>query len=201
MIFFLARPAASGYHGSMVIRENEQPGDGPEIVIIAAVAANGVIGRDNDIPWRIPGEQRRFREITMGYPLIMGRLTYESIGHPLAGRRNIVISRTPGFQPRGVEVVPSLAEGVARCRSSGRVFVIGGEGVFREALQYADTLILSELDLAVEGDVFFPAFSRSEFSPVSRERCQGPPPYTVVTYRRFRPRIGMGSWWEKLSFS
>ena len=186
MIFFLARTAASGYHGAMEIRDSKGPDSGPEIVIIAAVAANGVIGRDNDIPWRIPGEQRRFREITMGYPLIMGRLTYQSIGHPLAGRRNIVISRSPGFHPRGVEVVASLAEGLSRCRSSERVFVIGGQGVFREALAHADTLILSELDLAVEGDVFFPGFSRDEFSPVSRQRCQGPPPYTVVTYRRTR---------------
>ncbi|RWX44040.1 dihydrofolate reductase [Candidatus Electrothrix marina] len=157
-----------------------------EIVLIAAMAANRVIGRGSTIPWDIPGEQTRFKKITMGHSLIMGRKTWESIGRPLPGRRNIVVTRNSEFQALGAEVVHSLEQGFALVKGEGeeKVFVIGGAQLYRLSLERADTLILTELEQEVEGDAFFPAFSCPPFELVRTEEVEEPMRYRIRTYQR-----------------
>jgi dihydrofolate reductase len=156
----------------------------PEIILIAAMAANRVIGHQNTIPWHIPGEQQRFKELTMGHALIMGRKTSEAIGRPLPGRRNIVISRNPGFQAEGSEVVSSLEEGLALCEHEKKIFIIGGEQIYRLALPFADTLIITTLPHAIDGDARFPEFSLTEFRQVSGQKVQGQQPYIIKIFAR-----------------
>ena len=155
-----------------------------EIVLIAAMAANRVIGRGRAIPWDIPGEQTRFKEITMGHSLIMGRKSWESIGRPLPGRRNIVVTRNPAFRAVGAEVVHSLDQGFVLTEGEEKVFVIGGAQLYQFALDRADTLILTELEQEVEGDAFFPAFSCPPFALVQTEDVEGPVCYHIRTYQR-----------------
>jgi len=157
-----------------------------EIILIAAMAANRVIGKDNTIPWDIPGEQARFKQITMGHALIMGRKTRQSIGRPLPGRRNIVITRNPSFQAPGAQVVHSLDEGMALCSSEKKVFIIGGEQLYRLAFPLADTLILTILSEPVAGDACFPRFSQKTFALVKSEQVDAPKPYTINTYHRIQ---------------
>jgi dihydrofolate reductase len=154
-----------------------------EIIVIAAMAANRVIGRNNTIPWRLPGEQQRFRAVTWGHPLIMGRRTHESIGRPLPGRRNIVISRNPGYRATGCEVVHSLEQAYTLCRGEELVFNIGGEQLYRQGLNHADTLLLTVLKDGWDGDAFFPEFSPEQFTLVHREEVTTPVPYSILTYR------------------
>ena len=153
-----------------------------EVIIIAAMAANRVIGRQQTIPWHIRGELTHFKERTWGYPVVMGRKTFESIGQPLLGRRNIVISRNRNFMAPGCEVAQGLVAGLNLCRGSEKAFVIGGEQLFTEALPMADTIILTTLSREVEGDVFFPDFGQA-FVLVSREIIAEPEPYTIDVYR------------------
>ena len=155
-----------------------------EIILIAALAANNVIGSNNTIPWHIPGEQARFKEITMGHCLIMGRKTWQSIGRPLPGRRNIVVTRNTAFKAPGAEVVHSLEQGIAACRNAEKIFIIGGEQLYRLALEQADTLILTMLEHEVSGDACFPEFSCPPFAPVHTEEVTGPPAYSIRTFQR-----------------
>lgn len=155
-----------------------------EIILIAALAANHVIGSNNTIPWNIPGEQARFKEITMGHCLIMGRKTWQSIGRPLPGRRNIVVTRNSSFKAPGAEVVHSLEQGIAACGEAEKIFIIGGEQLYRLALEQADTLILTMLAQEVSGDACFPEFSCPPFTPVHREEVFGPPAYSICTFQR-----------------
>ncbi len=133
------------------------------IALIVAMAENGVIGRDGGLPWRLSSDLKLFRRATMGKPLIMGRKTYASLGKPLEGRDNIVITRNPGFAAEGVFMVHSLDEALARARECARagevdeIFVIGGAEVFREALPFAGRIYLTQIKAVVEGDVTFPA--------------------------------------------
>ena len=159
-----------------------------EIILIAAMAANRVIGSNNRIPWRLPGEQQRFRAITWGHPLLMGRRTHESIGRPLPGRRNIVVSRNPEYQAPGCEVVHSLEQAYTLCRGEERIFNIGGEQLYRQGLAQADTLLLTVLRETMAGDAFFPEFSLTDFTLAGQEEVAGPPPYALLTYRRRVPR-------------
>jgi len=155
-----------------------------EIILIAAMAANRVIGRDNTIPWDIPGEQGRFKEITMGHPLIMGRRTWQSIGRPLPGRRNLVVTRNTKFKAEGCEVVHSLKQGIDACSGAQTIFIIGGEQLYRLALDRADTLILTVLDQEVTGDTYFPKFASPPFALTHTEQVRGFPPYSIKTYKR-----------------
>ncbi len=163
----------------------------PRITLIAAVARNGVIGRNGAIPWRIPGDLPRFKRITVGHPVIMGRRTWESLGRPLPGRRNIVISRTPGFAPAGAEVYRTLGEALAACSHAAEVFVIGGTEAYREALGVADRLLLTEIDADIQGDACFPPFDRNAWREVEREphaaNADCPYAYAYVTYERASP--------------
>ncbi len=132
------------------------------IALIVAMAENGVIGRDNRLPWHLPADLRHFKRLTLGKPVIMGRKTFESIGRPLPGRTNIVLTRQPGFAPAGVRVAASLdaalamAEAQARADGVDEVMVIGGAAVYAEALPRADRLYLTRVQLAVDGDARFP---------------------------------------------
>jgi dihydrofolate reductase len=143
------------------------------LTIVAAVARNGVIGRDNAIPWRIPEDLRRFRALTMGHPVIMGRKTWESLPdrfRPLPGRRNVVATRNPAWQAEGAERAGSLAEAFHLLDGASQAFVIGGADVYAAAIPFADELLLTEIDVNVEGDTVFPPFDAEAFVERSRER-------------------------------
>ncbi len=158
----------------------------PQLILIAAMAKNRVIGRDGRIPWHIPEEQQRFKAITMGHTLLMGRRTYESIGRPLPGRRTIVISRQHDYAAPGCRVAASLGEALSLCAQEEKVFIAGGGGLYQEALPLADALILSVLDREMAGDVFFPAFEPSHFRQIAAERVEGHEPYTFTVFQRLR---------------
>ena len=151
------------------------------VTLIAAVAEGGVIGRDGAIPWHVPGELARFKETTMGHPLIMGRKTFESIGRPLPGRRCIVITRSLAWRHPGGETAHSFAQALALAGPADEVFVAGGGQVYAEALPFAHRMILSEIPQDHEGDAHFPAWSPSQWREVSRTPYPG---YAVVTYER-----------------
>ncbi len=155
-----------------------------EIILIAAMAANRVIGRNGKTPWHIPAELHFFRETTWGYPVIMGRMTFESIGRPLRGRRNIVISRQPGLLAAGCEVAASLADAIELCGAGEKAFIIGGAQIFRQAMPLlADTVILSTLQRDIAGDVFFPRLAEN-FQLRSSKKVVGKEPYKLEIYHR-----------------
>jgi len=166
-------------------RERAEP---PALAIVAAVAANGVIGDGNRLPWRLPADLRRFREITSGHAVIMGRRTWESIGRPLPGRQNIVVSRSAQFAAPGAETASSLAEAIARVRLPGPAFCIGGGELYRVALARAATLYLTEIDRAFDGDATFPDFDRTQWREAERiahvNGAPGEPSFSFVTYHR-----------------
>ncbi|MBU4034612.1 MAG: dihydrofolate reductase, partial [Proteobacteria bacterium] len=152
--------------------------------LIAAMAKNRVIGRANTIPWHIPGEQQRFKAMTMGHTLIMGRKTFESIGRPLPGRKTVIISRNREYQAAGCVVAPSLAVAIALCPETETVFIAGGGEIYQQALDLADSIYLTVLDREVEGDILFPEFDRKRFQKISSERVEGPEPYTFTVFSR-----------------
>jgi dihydrofolate reductase len=125
------------------------------VSLVAAMARNRVIGRGNALPWHLPADLRRFKALTTGHAVVMGRKTFDAIGRPLPGRQNIVITRQPSFSPGGVEVARSLPDALARARGE-EVFVIGGGEIFEQALPLADRVYLTVVDDEIEGDVWFP---------------------------------------------
>ena len=151
------------------------------VILIAAVARNGVIGHDGAIPWRVPGEQAFFKATTLGHTLVMGRATYESIGRPLPGRTTIVLTRDPDWAADGVTTAASIEDALAL--AEGDVYVAGGAAVYEAALPYADEQLLSEVDLEPQGDTFYPAFDREEWQEVVREPHEG---FDVVRWVRSR---------------
>ena len=160
----------------------------PTITLIAARARNGVIGRNNQMPWKIPGEQAYFKRMTMGHPIVMGRKTWESIGRPLPGRRNIVVTRNREYRASGADVVGNLDNALLLTEDADEVFVIGGGELFAEALPRAKRLLLTEIDADHDGDTTMPAPDRSQWREVSREHH--PPAgdrsfgYSFVVYER-----------------
>jgi dihydrofolate reductase len=148
-----------------------EPACKPRLSLIAAVAANSVIGSDNALPWRLPEDLKRFKALTLGHPVIMGRKTYESIGRPLPGRRNIVISRNTAYMADGCETASSLEAAIAACNgTTDEVFVIGGAQIYAEALPLAKRLYLTEICRAFQGDARFPAISRGGWAETAREK-------------------------------
>ncbi|WP_370279257.1 type 3 dihydrofolate reductase [Pontibacterium sp.] len=155
------------------------------LAIIVAQAENRVIGINNKLPWHLPEDLRYFKQVTMSKPIIMGRKTYESIGRPLPGRTNIVISRQEGYAPEGVKVVPSLeaaielAESICVIDGAEEAMVIGGAQIYEQALTRADRLYLTQVHASVEGDAWFPAFAMEEWREVGREdfTAMEPNPY------------------------
>jgi dihydrofolate reductase len=163
------------------------------IALVAALARGGVIGRDGDLPWRLPEDMRHFREATLGHPVVMGRRTWESLPgrfRPLPGRRNVVLTRNPAWRADGAERAATLADALRLLEGEDRVSVIGGGQVFAEALPLADELVLTEIDTEVEGDTFFPAFDREEFERVAHERhvSETGVPFAVSRYVRRHAR-------------
>jgi dihydrofolate reductase len=162
------------------------------ISIIAALAENRVIGRNGAIPWDIPEDRRRFRELTMGHPVIMGRKTFEAIGQPLPGRKNIVLTRQAGYRPDGCLVAHDLAAALAACAGSDEVFICGGGEIYREALPLAERLYLTRIPRKVEGDTFFPEFAFREFEVTERRPGQDVPSCDfIVLTRRHCPAEGV----------
>jgi dihydrofolate reductase len=165
-----------------------------KLIVIAAVARNGCIGRDNALLCHLPEDQQHFRRVTMGCPVVMGRKTWESLPprfRPLPGRRNIVVTRNPLWRAEGAEAAPSLDAAIALVDAAARVFVIGGGELYRQAIARTDELVLTEIDRDFDGDTRFPAWDRSLFREVRREAHHAGPPndfdYAFVTYQRNAP--------------
>ena len=162
------------------------------ITLVAALARNRVIGRRNALPWRLPEDLRRFKALTLGHPVIMGRKTYESIvaalGRPLPGRLNIVVTRSPAYAAPGCIVAASLEAAFAAAQPASEIFVIGGEAIYREALASAQRLQLTEIDADFEGDAYFPELPSGAWGEVSRESHPPGPEfahrYAFVVYER-----------------
>jgi dihydrofolate reductase len=157
------------------------------IAIIAALGSNRVIGRDNAMPWRLPEDLRRFKRLTMGHDLVMGRRTYESIGRPLPGRRTIVVSRQPGYRREGVVAVASI-EAAIEAAQGDEVFIAGGADIYAQTLSRADRLYLTLIDQAFEGDAWFPAFDPAGWRVVEQEEHEPDAdhgfPYRFLVYDR-----------------
>lgn len=159
------------------------------VSLIAAMAENRVIGKDGGLPWRLPDDLKHFKRLTVDHTVIMGRKTFDEIRHPLANRRNVVISRNPAFRPAGATVVPSLEEALALGATEREVFVVGGGEIYRQALPFADRIYLTVIHAEIEGDTWFPPFETSdgwmleseERHPVDERHAY---PFTFRTYRR-----------------
>ena len=162
------------------------------ISLVVAVAKNGVIGRDNTLPWRIPEDLKRFRALTMGKPVIMGRKTWESLPRkPLPGRTNIVVSRNPEFRAGGAIVAHGFSEAVEKAAGANEIAVIGGEAIFAEALPIADIIHMTQVALSPDGDAFMPLIDRARWRETA---CEGPYDadgvrYRFVTLERYLPGI------------
>jgi dihydrofolate reductase len=158
----------------------------PAISMIVARSRNHVIGRDNQMPWKISADLQFFKRITMGHPVIMGRKTWESIGRPLPGRRNIVVSRNVDYKATGGELVGSLDEALKSLSEFERVFVIGGEQLFTQAFPKADRLYITEIDLDIEGgDTFFEVPNPSDWKEVERTPgSEGDITFSFITLER-----------------
>ncbi len=161
------------------------------LALIAAVARNGAIGKDNALLLKDPADQRHFRDVTMGWPVIMGRRTWESLPprfRPLPGRRNIVLSRDPSLQLPGAERVSSLDQALQLCADSERAFVIGGAELYALALPLAQELVLTEIDAELDGDTFFPPWLRDDFELAEERHATGSSGVALrfATWRRRR---------------
>ena len=142
-----------------------------KLSLVAAVAHGGVIGREGTIPWRIPEDMARFRELTTGHTVVMGRRTWDSLPdrfRPLPGRRNVVLTRNPAWRADGADVAESLEAALALLEQESRVYVIGGAELYAAALPLADELLLTEIALDVAGDTFFPTYDPREFVTAER---------------------------------
>ncbi|MAY41800.1 MULTISPECIES: dihydrofolate reductase [unclassified Neptuniibacter] len=156
-----------------------------KLAIIVAQDKNRAIGIENKLPWHLPEDLRYFKRVTMGKPIIMGRNTFDSIGRPLPGRVNIVVSRQEGYSPEGVKVVNSLeaatelAESICLIDGVDEAMIIGGAQIYSQAIGVADRLYLTEVDAEINGDAWFPEFDRSAWNEIGRENflAEGPNPY------------------------
>jgi dihydrofolate reductase len=171
------------------------PSPTPKISLIAAMASNRSIGLDNRLPWHLPADLKRFKALTRGNTLVMGRRTFESIGRPLPWRTTIVITRQPGYAPEGALVAPSVdaALGLAARtagENGGEVFVGGGEEIFRQTLEGADRIYLTRIERDYPGDTFFPEFDESAWRLVEREdhaAAGEAPAFSFLTWDKIRP--------------
>ena len=157
------------------------------IGLIVAYTRNRVIGNKGQIPWRIKGEQRRFRELTTGNVVIMGRKSYEEIGRPLPNRFNIIVSRTEKYEDENLITVPSLTEAIEYAKENFTdkdIFLSGGAGIYNEGLPLAEKLFITEVDATILGDTYFPEFDESLYEKTIDEHVDGDIPYTYVTYTK-----------------
>ena len=142
---------------------------GPRVYLVAAVAANGIIGAGGKLPWHIPEELQHFKRLTLNHPVIMGRHTWEALKGPLPQRENIVVTRTTGYEAPGAAVASSLEAALAMCLGEPVAFVIGGTSLFRDALPIAAGLVLTEIHRDYQGDTWFPQWDRSQWRETQRE--------------------------------
>jgi len=140
-----------------------------KLAIIVATDEKGLIGKDNDLPWKLSADLQYFRRVTMGKPLIMGRNTHESIGRALPGRKNIIVTKNKAYYVDGCVVVYSVEEALTACDSAEEVMVMGGASLYQQLLPQADRLYLTHVHASLEGDTWFPDWQRSEWREVSRE--------------------------------
>ncbi len=157
--------------------------------MIAAMAANRVIGCNNQIPWHIQEDLAHFKKTTSGCPVIMGRKTFDSLGNPLGGRRNIIITRNQSLSIAGAETAGSIKAALALCGNQAKVFIIGGAEIFSQTIGLADTMILTVLEQKAEGDAFFPDFDQNDFRQIAEYKLAGETPGRIITYRRVLPQI------------
>lgn len=167
----------------------------PQISLIAAVSANGVIGRDGDMPWKLSTDLKRFKALTMNRPLVMGRKTFISVGErPLPGRPHFIVSRDAGYRPEGVTMVSSLDEAIrlaldkAAETGVGEIFIAGGGEIYAQAMRFADTLHITHIDATIEGDTRFPVIDTAQFRKVEEQHQPAGEkdnyPVTFATWRR-----------------
>jgi len=158
------------------------------VSLIVAMARNGVIGKDNRLPWHLPEDLKRFKRLTMGHHIIMGRKTYESIGKLLPGRTTVIVSRSQDYLVPGAIIAHSLEEAIDRCANNDEIFVIGGAEIYRAALPLADRLLITQIDREIAGDTVFPPVDWSRWRELERHPCveanaQGLPAYFVAYAR------------------
>lgn len=164
------------------------------VSIIVAADEHGGIGRDGGLPWHLPEDLKRFKVLTMGKPIVMGRRTWESIGRPLPGRRSLVVSRQPGLVIEGVEVFESLDAALQAAASAPETCVIGGAEIYRQALPRADVVHLTRVHASVQADTFFPPLDTAEWEEVAREDRTADErhahPYSFLTLKRVERKAG-----------
>lgn len=161
----------------------------PPIVLVAALARNRVIGADGDMPWHLPSDLKRFKAITLGKPMVMGRKTFEAIGRPLPGRRTIVVTRDASWQAEGVEIATDLESAIARAGETNpeEIVIAGGGQIYAQAIEEADRLRLTWIEVAPEGDTVFPEVDPAQWREISRENHDADgdrPAHAFVDYAR-----------------
>lgn len=158
------------------------------ISLLVAMDNNRLIGKDNDLPWHLPADLAYFKRVTMGHSIVMGRKTFDSIGRPLPGRENIIITRNTEFKAEGCKVIHSIEEVLELNQKDKELFIIGGAEIFKEVLPHADRLYITEIDDVFEGDTFFPAFHLNEWQKTTSEEGprdeKNPYDYNFVVYER-----------------
>ncbi|MBM0108449.1 type 3 dihydrofolate reductase [Steroidobacter sp. S1-65] len=159
--------------------------------IIVAVADNGVIGSGNQLPWRLPDDLKRFKALSLGKPIVMGRKTFDSIGRPLPGRLNIVISRQPGLRIPGCQVVTSIDDALVAAQPAPEIVIVGGADIYRQILPRVQTIHLTRVHATVQGDVSFPELPSEEWREVAKEYHPADErhahAFTFSTLERIRP--------------
>ena len=157
-----------------------------KLSLIVAIAKNGVIGVNNTLPWHLPEDLKRFKALTMGHHIVMGRKTYDSLGRLLPGRTTVIVTRNKNYHVEGALIANSLSEALTLCANDDEVFLIGGAELYQSGLTLADKLYITEIDLEVEGDAHFPPIPYAEFKEVAREAyvSEKGMKFNYVTYQR-----------------
>ena len=159
-----------------------------KVAIIVAMDKQGLIGRDNDLPWKISADLKYFRQITMGKPLVMGRNTHESIGRPLPGRKNIIVTSNAKYHVDGCTAVQSLEEAFHACGDAEEVMVMGGASLYKQLLPKADKLYITQVNAELDGDTWFPHWDKNQWQEISKEDHLADDmnqyPYSFVVYER-----------------
>jgi dihydrofolate reductase len=172
----------------------DRGGPATRLAVVAAVARNGVIGAGNRMPWHLPAELKHFRSLTLGHRIVMGRKTWESLGRPLAGRENVIVSRNTALVAPGCRVVSSLVEALSDCALPDPMFCIGGAELYKIALPRADEIHLTEIDVDFPGDTMMPPLSPEDWRETAREPVTDPATgtrYAFVHYVRIKAPVGL----------
>ena len=155
------------------------------ISMIAAMAKNRVIGKDSQLPWHLPSDLQRFKRLTMGHVLLMGRRTFESIGQPLPGRQTLVLSRNLQYQAEGFRIAADIEMGIQLASSAEELFICGGAEIYQQALPLAQRIYLTELDAEMEGDTYFPELPEGEFQLIQTQQFTDKPNYRFSILQRY----------------